>query len=199
MTMLGVASVWNHLMKRRRNRRHRRLSSITYEELKEYDICGNDDGISQSRLSEQLCHRPCVEINAFPVPQSPIDSHSSESSGALSTGLPSPVGHYRERETDLGKKMPQGRMEEDACRHLEGLCFVEFTIDTNETFFFVHRNLRPIKTKLEDCRDAHYRPLLRTLIQESKERHGHLIEPIRQITNGDVEGIRMIPTAYVRA
>ena len=199
MTMLGVASVWNHL-KRRRNRRHRRLSSITYEELKEYDICGNDDRISQSRLSGQFsCHGPCVENNDLHVPQSPIESYSSESSGGLSTGLPSPVGHYRDRETDLEKKMSQDRMEEDACRHLEGLCFVEYTIDTNETVFFVHRNLKPIKTKLEDCRDAHYRPLLRTLIKESKERHGHLVEPIREINNGDVEGIRMIPSAYVRA
>eukprot|EP00890_Picochlorum_soloecismus_P000786 jgi/Picsp_1/1708/NSC_05182-R1_---NA--- len=199
MTILGVASVWNHLMKRRQSRRHRRLSSITYEELKEYDICGNNDEISQSRSSGRVCHGPYVEKIPLPVPQSPIESYSSESSGGLSTGLPSPVGHYREREADLGMKMSQGKMEADACRQLEGLCFVEFTIDTNETVFFVHRNLRPIKTRLEDCRDAHYRPLLRTLIKESKERHGQWIEPIREINNGDVEGIRMIPSACVRA
>jgi len=135
----------------------------------------------------------------LPVPQSPIESYSSESSGGLSTGLPSPVGHYREREAELGAKVSQNRMEEDVCQQLEGLCFVEFTIDTNETYFFVHRNLKPIKTRLEDCRDAHYRPLLRTLIKESKERHGQVVEPIREINNGDVEGIRMIPSACIRA
>ena len=74
---------------------------------------------------------------------------------------------------------------------------------------FVHKKLSPIKTRVVDPRvTAPYRPLLRTLIQQSKGKDGvkrdhRHIPAVRSVAKGEgegrMEGMRMLPTGLTMA
>lgn len=126
---------------------------------------------------------------------SPHDSFSSDSSGALSTGLPSPTGFYKDEHYEGLEKAYFTAMKTNKS-HDDAIYLYKFEILSQEEgmeYFFVHKKLSPIKTKIEDTRQAQYRPLLRTLIQQSKEKHQN-IPAMRGVAKENiVEGMCMLP------
>lgn len=125
---------------------------------------------------------------------SPHDSFSSDSSGALSTGLPSPTGFYKDEHYEGLEKAYFAAMKTEK-DHDDAVYLYKFEILSQEEgmeYFFVHKKLSPIKTKIEDTRHAQYRPLLRTLIQQSKDKHQN-IPAIRSVAKENMEGMCMLP------
>lgn len=109
------------------------------------------------------------------------------------------------REAEVGDRRGAELVREDAAA-----CNRERAMDANTPStgcLFVHKKLSPIKTKASDVqRTAPYRPLLRTLIQSSKDGvkrdHRH-IPAVRSVAKGEgeerMEGIRMLPTGIAVA
>lgn len=125
---------------------------------------------------------------------SPHDSFSSDSSGDLSAGLPSPTGFYKDDQY-IGLEKAYIAAMSSKEKYDDALYLYKYEILCEEEgmeCLFVHKKLSPIKTRIEDNRQANYRPLLRSLIQQSKDKY-HNIPAVRSVAKDNMEGIRMLP------
>ncbi len=186
--MVGFASVL-HWIQKFTGRSVNRPSSLTRDALRE-----------QSLINDHSSLWSCAPLDRVASEEelSPYCSYSSTSSGDLSSGLPSPTGICDDK--DPGKDALDEAYRAATAKKLEThddtVYLLKFDSGYGETYYFVHKKLRPIKTKLENVQQqGNYRPLLRTLIQRSKEKH---IPAIRSVANEKIDGIRMLPCPAAR-
>jgi len=157
--MGGLTSCLSFFSGFRRGRRHRRLASIESGELNRLHV--------QVGSSAEVDSSACTTAYATP-PMSPADSCSSASSGALCSGLPSPTGHCRSPDRAASGQAENLADVINSC----DIYLKMHVLDTNETVMFVHKKLKPIRTKIgEDPPPSDYKPLLRTLIEQSAAKH----------------------------
>lgn len=111
----------------------------------------------------------------------------------------------------MGVSHPSGQRQDDTIYlfkyDVAGVADDRDLMNEQKSCLFVHKKLSPIKTKASDVqRTAPYRPLLRTLIQSSKDGvkrdHRH-IPAVRSVAKGEgeerMEGVRMLPTGIAVA
>lgn len=103
------------------------------------------------------------------TPLSDIETSSSRNSISLFDCPSSPTGHLDCLRYE--KAIPIQSVREFSCRD-DSISLVEYNVD-GQMMLFVHKDLTQIKTKVEKkMMEESYRPLLRTLIQQSKSKHG---------------------------
>lgn len=186
--MVGFASVL-HCIQKFAGRSANRPSSLTKDALREQNLVNDDSSLwSGARLDRVASEE---ELSPFCI-------YSSTSSGDLSSGLPSPTGICEDRDT--GKDGLVEAYRAATSKKLDSnddtVYLLKFDSGHGEAYYFVHKKLRPIKTKLENVQQqGNYRPLLRTLIQRSKEKH---IPAVRSVANEKIDGIRMLPCPTAR-
>lgn len=175
VTLTGCLEFFSRL---RNKRRHRRLSSVNSEDFAQLTAQNkNTTSTSSGKYpsSASLSQQQYASDTYTTPPLSPADSFASGSSGALASGLPSPTGHcpspdraamlryaatIQEHE---GEGIPTAR-DVYLKEHILG------TVDTNESMLFVHKILKPIKTRIGDQETApaaDYKPLLQHLMAQS--------------------------------
>lgn len=190
ISMFGI-SVVLHQISNLRNRMLRRHSS-SMPLMNESSEC-DGSAVDMNQIWEQISTH---DSGANLVDDSsPHDSFSSDSSGALSTGLPSPTGFCRD-EHDQGLEKAYIAAMKTKLEHDDAVYLYKYEILSQEEgmeYFFVHKKLSPIKTKIEDTRQANYRPLLRTLIQQSKNKHQN-IPAVRNVAKDRMDGMCMVPS-----
>lgn len=189
--MLGISAILHQISNLRNKFQKRSSSSTGALPLLSGTICEEPE----TNLNHSWNRIDFIDSKSNPADDSsPHDSFSSDSSGALSTGLPSPTGfckdeHYEGLEKAYFAAINTKQTHDDA------VYLYRFEILSQEEgmeYFFVHKKLSPIKTKIEDTRQANYRPLLRTLIQQSKGKH-QSIPAVRSVAKENVEGMCMLP------
>jgi hypothetical protein len=126
VTLSGCMDFFNKL---RRRRRHRRLSSMDAADFRRLTCVATSTGDDLAAYSPS-------------PPLSPADSFASGSTGGMASGLPSPTGHCPSPDRAA------------ALRHGTASCgdiyLMQHILDTNESMMFVHKVLRPIKTRIDD-------------------------------------------------
>jgi hypothetical protein len=101
---------------------------------------------------------------AHAQPTSPVDSLSSRSSGALRSNVSSPTGHCL--------SPPSCSSHSEKAGEFTNVVFQEHLLDTNESVLFVHKNLRPIKTKPVEVTSSFVAlSMLKTLTQAPTQVH----------------------------
>ncbi|WPT11344.1 hypothetical protein PSENEW3n2_00000783 [Picochlorum sp. SENEW3] len=186
--MVGFASLL-HCIQKFTGRSANRPLSLTKDALREQTLVGDDSSLWSGVRLDRVASEEEL---------SPFCSYSSTSSGDLSSGLPSPTGFCDDRDT--GKDGLVEAYRAATSKKLEGnddtVYLLKFDSGHGESYYFVHKKLRPIKTKLESVQQqGNYRPLLRTLIQRSKEKH---IPAVRSVANEKIDGVRMLPCPTAR-
>jgi hypothetical protein len=194
--MVSITACLEFFSKMRRGRRHRRLSSVNSEDFEQLTSTNSTrttttttststkyPSLPQKQQSQQ---NQCSDIFATP-PLSPADSFASGSSGALASGLPSPTGHCpspdraamlryatRMQENGTGNKTSENNMPSAKDVFLMEHPGIYLDAPT-ESMLFVHKILKPIKTRIGDQEPvpptADYKPLLQQLIAQSQSQH----------------------------
>jgi hypothetical protein len=188
---------------RHRGGRHRRLSSVNSEDFEHLTAANSSKYPSQAgQRQHPYQHNYLSDMYSTP-PLSPAGSSASGSSGALASGLPSPTGHcpspdraailrcaatMQETHGNKNKKtedIPSAKnifLKEHSGLYLE---------TTNDSMLFVHKILRPIKTRIDDqepVRSGDYIPLLQQLMAQSQSQkqnknHGSTKATARAVMN----------------
>ena len=192
--MITITGCLEFFAKIRRRRRHRRLSSLdSSEDLSQYagmvantinmmshthplDVAATTNMASSSSSShhhhslhtrKSSASMPSTSYSSdgyTTPPLSPADSYASGSSGALASGLPSPTGHCPSPDRAAAVR----HMQAAAQAHPD-IYLMQHTLDTNESMYFVHKKLRPIKTRVYDeMEGGEYRSLVEQLQAQNK-------------------------------
>lgn len=204
------------------------VTTLTNESLSKYNSGEHAGAVNANSCEAVAQHGRAESYSSI----SPHESWSSQSSGDLSNGMPSPTGVVREA-GNVGQKagpsittvnaydagLERAYMEamglksdghtsdgrrpsgEDGTIYLfkYDVAGVEDSVEqTDQGCLFVHKKLSPIKTRVADVAvTATYRPLLRTLIQQGKDKDCRHIPAVRSVARGEgearVEGMRMLP------
>lgn len=184
--MFGFSVLSHYFKNLRQSRQHRPLASLTVDELNEIQR-KSENGMAYSQYSLP-----------YEIPQrkealdSPVETCSSYSSGGLSSGFPSPTSHYqrlKDGTCNFGKIEDEKALIREHKYFVDNVRFVEFTMDDQEVIYFLHRELRPIKTKIEPKEQVPYKPLLRTLIQQSKAKHGSLPDSKKSLSDYTLQAV----------
>lgn len=180
VTLAGCLEFFANI--RNRGRRHRRLSSVNSEDFEQL-TAANSKYPSQAEQMQQ--HQRNISSDMYSTPPlSPADSFASGSSGALASGLPSPTGHCPSpdraamlRYAATTQEHGNGKNNEDM-PSAKDIYLMEHTgiylETTNDSMLFVHKILRPIKTRIDDqqpARSDDYKPLLRQLMAQSQSQN----------------------------
>lgn len=184
VTLAGCVEFFSKI--RHRGGRHRRLSSVNSEDFEQLAAADNSSKYpsqAAQRQYHQYQHNSSSDIYATP-PLSPAGSSASGSSGALASGLPSPTGHcpspdraammrYAAKAQEQGELNKQEDMSSSNNIYLMEHSGI-YLETTNESMLFVHKILKPIRTRIEDqepVRAAEYKPLLQQLMAQSQSEH----------------------------
>lgn len=187
VAMIGIPAFIQQITSAYRSRSQRQRPALTHESLEQQKLNHAQDSCRNISMDDSR--------ESWADTISPHESCSSDSSEDFSTGLPSPTGFC---EGNLGnlEKAYLAAMSNPA--QDDSIYLIKYDISGEEEYYFVHKKLKPIRTKVEDVRQGNYRPLLRTLIQQSKDTHQH-IPAVRNIARANLDGIRMLPCAKVKA
>ena len=147
--MVSLAGFIDYFTKFRHRRRQRRGDSSPSGVLSRYSTGATSDystgGLHANHSYHTVNEQPPSEDFSTP-PLSPADSLISESSGALASGLPSPTGHCPSPDR-------AAMLRNAGCHSAAPSCdiyLIYHVLDTNESVLFVHKKLRPIRTKIPD-------------------------------------------------
>lgn len=187
-TMVTLGSCFNFVAnihkRRRRRHNHHHLSSTSDSEL----MCLQSTSLTIQSPRSVSCPIETTSslpkpspvpplgfpTTTVPLPLSPTDSWSSRSSGAIHSGLPSPTGHCQSP-VRCNNGLDETSLQQSLHQHCNDIYLMQHTLDTKERMYFVHKKLRPIITKsmnnIPITNNGTYKPLLRTLMQESEARH----------------------------
>lgn len=165
--MVSLAGFIDYFTKFRQRKRQRRLSSGPSGDLSRYSSSTTAAEYTAIH-SHHPYHEQLPEDLSTP-PLSPADSLVSESSGGLASGLPSPTGHCPSPDRAAMLRHAGAKSLPPSC----DIYLIYYTLDTNESVLFVHKKLRPIRTKIQDPPPAakpgpDYKQLMRQLEAKSK-------------------------------
>lgn len=167
-SMVSLAGFIDYFTKLRQRKRQRRLSSGPSGDLSRYSSSTTTANFTAVHSNHPYHEQPSSDDFSTP-PLSPADSLVSESSGSLASGLPSPTGHCPSPDRTA-------MLRHAGCKSLPPSCdiyLIYYTLDTNESVLFVHKKLRPIRTKIQDPppmakQGPDYKQLMRQLEAKSK-------------------------------
>jgi hypothetical protein len=186
VAMIGIPAFIQQITSAYRSRSHRQKPALTHDNLEQQKLNHAQDSCRDIMMNDSR--------ESWADTSSPHESCSSDSSGDMSTGLPSPTGFCEDnRGLEKAYLAAMSNPIQD-----DSIYLIRYDISGEEEYYFVHKKLKPIRTKVEDVRQSNYRPLLRTLIQQSKDTQQH-IPAVRNIARANLDGIRMLPCAKVKA